>query len=69
MPNDISTATDRAHARTGMLYAALAYIAWGLFPLYFKRLSEVNALEVIAHRTVWSLVFVALVLAACGAGP
>ena len=63
MTNDISTATDRAHARTGMLYAALAYIAWGLFPLYFKRLSEVNALEVIAHRTVWSLVFVALVLA------
>ncbi len=56
-------APAHAHARTGMLYAALAYIAWGLFPLYFKRLSDVNALEVIAHRTVWSLVFVAVILA------
>lgn len=75
MTNDTSTspsasavqapapADPHAHARTGMLYAALAYIAWGLFPLYFKRLSDVNALEVIAHRTVWSLVFVAVILA------
>jgi chloramphenicol-sensitive protein RarD len=45
-----------------MLYAALAYIAWGLFPLYFKRLSDVDAIEVIAHRTLWSMVFVALLL-------
>jgi len=47
-----------------MLYAALAYIAWGLFPLYFKRLSDVDAIEVIAHRTLWSMVFVALLLTA-----
>lgn len=64
MTQDTSDAAARAaHARTGMLFAALAYIAWGLFPLYFKRLSAVDALEVIAHRTVWSLVFVAIVLA------
>ncbi|OWQ87632.1 protein RarD [Roseateles aquatilis] len=67
MTNDTRTpsAADdpHAHARTGMVYAALAYIAWGLFPLYFKRLVGVDALEVIAHRTLWSLVFVALVLA------
>jgi len=45
-----------------MLSAALAYTAWGLFPLYFKQLVGVHALEVVAHRTVWSLVFVAVVL-------
>ncbi|WAC75951.1 EamA family transporter RarD [Roseateles sp. SL47] len=45
-----------------MICAALAYTAWGLFPLYFKQLVGVNALEVVAHRTVWSLVFVAVVL-------
>lgn len=45
-----------------MICAALAYTAWGLFPLYFKQLVGVNALEVVAHRTVWSLVFVAIVL-------
>ncbi|WP_431265575.1 EamA family transporter RarD [Roseateles chitinivorans] len=55
---------DIRHARTGMLYAALAYIAWGLFPLYFKRLSHVSAFEIIAHRTLWSMVFVAILLTA-----
>jgi EamA domain-containing membrane protein RarD len=29
-------------------YAALAYLCWGLFPLYFKQLSEVPALEALA---------------------
>lgn len=64
MTNAPSTAADTRHARIGMLYAALAYIAWGLFPLYFKRLSDVSAFEVIAHRTLWSMVFVAIVLTA-----
>ena len=43
---------------TGILYAALAYIAWGLFPLYFKQVEDVPSLEVVMHRTLWSLVFV-----------
>lgn len=47
---------------TGLVYAALAYMAWGLFPLYFHQLSGVAALEVVLHRTVWSLLFLLLVL-------
>lgn len=47
----------------GVLYAALAYTAWGLFPLFFKQLVSVNAFEVVMHRTVWSLVFLLGVLA------
>ncbi len=43
---------------TGILYAALACIAWGLFPLYFKQVADVPSLEVVMHRTLWSLVFV-----------
>ncbi|GAB1387063.1 EamA family transporter RarD [Melaminivora sp.] len=46
----------------GVLYATLAYAAWGVFPLYFRQLSAVPALEIVAHRTLWSLVFVLLVL-------
>ena len=46
-----------------MLYAALAYVAWGLFPIFFKQLSNVNAVEVVMHRMVWSLVFLMGVLA------
>lgn len=48
----------------GIAYATAAYTAWGLFPLYFRQLAQVSALEVIAHRTLWSMLFVALVLLA-----
>ena len=48
---------------TGIVYAALAYVAWGLFPLYFKQVAQVPSLEVVMHRTLWSLVFVFAVLA------
>jgi chloramphenicol-sensitive protein RarD len=47
----------------GVLYAGLAYVAWGLLPIFFKQISNVNALEVVAHRVVWSLVFLLCVLA------
>ena len=46
----------------GILFATLAYTAWGLFPLYFHQLAGIPALEVVVHRTVWSLVFVLGVL-------
>lgn len=46
----------------GILYGVLAYTAWGLFPIFFKQLSAVNAFEVVLHRTVWSMVFVVGVL-------
>ncbi|MBT9459900.1 MAG: EamA family transporter RarD [Burkholderiaceae bacterium] len=47
----------------GVLSAALAYISWGLFPLYFRQVAGVSSLEVVLHRTVWSMVFVLGVLA------
>lgn len=46
----------------GVLYAALAYVAWGLLPIFFKQLSNVNPFEVVAHRMVWSLVFLLCLL-------
>jgi chloramphenicol-sensitive protein RarD len=48
----------------GLAYAALAYTAWGLFPLYFATLAQVSALEIVLHRSLWSLAVVLLVLAA-----
>jgi chloramphenicol-sensitive protein RarD len=47
---------------TGMVYALLAYVAWGLFPLYFRLLAGVTALEIVLHRVVWSLVFLGALL-------
>lgn len=46
----------------GVLYATLAYTAWGLFPLYFHQLAGVAPLEVVMHRTLWSAVFLLCVL-------
>lgn len=47
---------------SGILYAALAYLLWGLFPLYFRQLAAVPATEVLVHRIVWSLLFVLIVM-------
>jgi chloramphenicol-sensitive protein RarD len=49
--------------RTGILSAALAFLCWGLFPIYFHALGDVPALQILAHRMVWSLAFLLIVLA------
>jgi chloramphenicol-sensitive protein RarD len=41
-----------------------AYALWGLFPLYFPLLEPASGLEIVAHRVLWSLLFVALLLTA-----
>ncbi|CAG1019075.1 Protein RarD [Burkholderiaceae bacterium] len=47
----------------GILSAVLAYVCWGLFPLYFKQLAQIAPLDVLVHRVVWSLLFLLVVLA------
>ncbi|NVD96812.1 EamA family transporter RarD [Massilia sp. BJB1822] len=47
---------------TGILYAVLAFLCWGLFPLYFHALGAMPAMEILAHRMLWSLVFLLIVL-------
>ncbi len=50
--------------RRGYLYGLIAYGCWGFFPLYFRVLRPSGALEILAHRVVWSAAFVALLLSA-----
>ena len=50
--------------RRGYLYGFLAYAMWGFFPIYFKLLKPSPPLEILAHRIIWSFVFVGLLLAA-----
>lgn len=45
--------------KAGIGYAAAAYIAWGILPLYWKALQDVPASEILAHRIFWSFFFVA----------
>lgn len=40
----------------GIVYALSCYVAWGLFPVFWKAISGVPAVNVLAHRIVWSFV-------------
>lgn len=48
--------------RQGILYAVLAYGIWGLFPVYWKLLGSVPALEILSHRVIWSSILLLGVL-------
>ncbi|MEV7612829.1 EamA family transporter RarD [Streptomyces sp. NPDC089799] len=50
--------------RTGLLYGFAAYGMWGLVPLFWPLLKPAEALEILAHRMVWSLVVVVVLLCA-----
>ena len=53
----------RTDPPAGVGLGLAAYVCWGLFPLFFHLLEGVGAVEVVAHRVVWSLVFCLAVLA------
>ncbi|MBO8155740.1 MAG: EamA family transporter RarD [Bacillaceae bacterium] len=48
--------------KLGVLYAAGAYILWGFLPLYWKMAEHVPAWEILAHRIVWSFLFMMVVV-------
>jgi chloramphenicol-sensitive protein RarD len=50
--------------RSGFAAGLAAYLLWGLFPLYWPLLEPAGAVEILAHRIVWSMVVVAALLAA-----
>ncbi len=46
----------------GFWYAVGAYFTWGLFPMYWKALAQVPALQLLGHRIVWSFLFMMILL-------
>ena len=49
-------------SRIGLIQALIACVSWGLMPVYFKLLQEVAALEVVAHRIIWSVPLLLIIL-------
>ena len=47
---------------TGIIYTAGAYLLWGILPIYWKFIDEVPALEILAHRVIWSFIFVLIIV-------
>ncbi|WP_372760984.1 EamA family transporter RarD [Pseudoalteromonas sp.] len=50
--------------RKGAILACVAFLIWGLAPIYFKQLQHVSAFEILTHRVVWSVVFLIVIVSA-----
>lgn len=46
----------------GVVFATLAFLIWGVFPLYFKQLERYDAIEIIVHRVIWTFGVLLLVM-------
>jgi len=46
----------------GPLYAIGAFLLWGLSPIYFRAMASASSVEIVAHRIVWSVLFIAFLL-------
>ncbi|HEY8591795.1 MAG TPA: EamA family transporter RarD [Sphingomicrobium sp.] len=57
-----AAAADR-HARGGFALGLSAYALWGVLPFYFKALGGIPAVDIVAHRILWSLPVLAALLA------
>ena len=50
------------HHRTGFALGLLAYALWGVLPLYFKAIEALAPTDIVAHRVIWSLPFLAVLI-------
>jgi len=58
--------TAPSDTHKGVLAALAAYLLWGFLPLLFKQVEAAGSVLIVAERTVWSLVLLALILAFSG---
>ncbi|WP_413308259.1 EamA family transporter RarD [Bacillus sp. 1P10SD] len=52
----------RTDIQQGAIHAGFSYLLWGLLPIYWKLLADVNAQEILANRVFWSFIFMLVVL-------
>ena len=67
LAGDATTAAWQRRAvesRKGYAYGLGAYVSWGFFPIYFKLLQPAGAVEILAHRVIWSVLFITGILTA-----
>jgi len=61
-----SKVSNRSSLAQGISLGLSAYLIWGLVPIYWPHLQPATPLEILAHRVVWSLLFVVVVISATG---
>jgi chloramphenicol-sensitive protein RarD len=52
----------KTETQKGVIYAGFSYLLWGLLPIYWKLLDNVNAKEILASRVLWSFIFMVIIL-------
>jgi len=62
----VNAAPRRPADRNGLRYGLAAYGMWGVFPAYFTLLAPSGAPEILAHRIVWTVLLMAVLLVAMG---
>ncbi len=55
--------TTRQSSGQGFAFGLAAYALWGFLPIYFKAFHDVPAVDIVAHRVLWSAPFLALIIA------
>ncbi len=53
---------NKKHYITGLIYGGLAFILWGLLPIYWKLVKALNPYQVFTHRVFWSVIFLTLIM-------
>src|SRR5213594_4140174 len=56
------TDSAKSHEASGLIAGIAAFTTWGLIPIYWKLLAAVPATEILAHRFVWTTIFLSIVL-------
>ena len=54
---------DHPGSNRGFILGLGAYALWGVLPIYFKAVAEVSAVDIVTHRVLWSLPFLAALIA------
>lgn len=54
--------------KKGPLYVLFCYVLWGILPIFWKQLQEINSLYTLASRIVWSFIFYAIIILVRGEG-
>ncbi len=62
MPVAKNESTAKSHETLGLIAGIACFTTWGLIPVYWKLIASVPATEILAHRFVWTTIFLSLVL-------
>ena len=58
----VQSSSTKSHETLGLIAGVACFTTWGLIPIYWKLISSVPATEILAHRFVWTTVFLSTVL-------